>query len=942
MKNAEEFGLKVLFAVILHNYRYRKIFQELVFLPPDMVFPMATVHSSCLLLSILNLAQPEWMFVPCSKNILHYALCVIPQQKEPTSPELQHMTDSCPENHIRKLEKCLLLTWRKANKTFSCPPLSHKSVSQTEKLNLFNSFIYARSLAISPVIFKTTHLSDIQYFEFDTKVKKYIDKTKDITGPINGFELCVSPPHNMQVSSQTHTCKNGVLIAVSLLFDRKELCKNDETSTYHIKSGTCQLSGTTGARNTCSPLLQKLQTGMCAMFLSSPPNKRNMSAQKISKPLFFDDKNHTLSWKDTEWVRTYIGNKSDEPLKCLSDGLLPCSPGTCFNISDICVYKVEFDNQLKVCANGVNLEECEMFECNSMFKCPRQYCIPWEYVCDTKWDCPRGIDEGEVCLDKMRCQNFLLCRDSNQTCVHVGNLCDDVMNCPHGDDEILCELNGILCPTGCSCLALAVVCSNLKLPDTRQRHPYQSVSFCEFPIVFIETIFLFKAAIFMNLVDTNLKDVCTVYQHRKLLTFQVVYNNISRLKPNCFQGLFLLQSLTLSHNQITEILQGTLSGLTSLVQLNLSANRLEGFPNSLFPQKSCLRLLSLVNNSLTKLTPEAFSHICVQEIHTDKFGICCVVPIGIVCSSGGLWFESCTGIFHDVAMKGASCFFVSVGFIINWSSTYIHLYSEQYFHKSYRYLAVAGNMDFLFFLLYYCIMFAADEKFGLTFVLQDTIWRSSVYCKLSCWLLVTFCLLSPATKVLLSFSRLMVVWFPIETRFKQTSFASKAILLVWSSILLLSSLAAVFQSSQQSGIPSRLCSPFSDPHKRNWASLLITGFLILSQFIAMGMITVIHVFLFKVYKQTTSQLYKEAIHKGSILSMKLQLFCLTFSACICWVPSCTVFLVALFLDSYPPNMTEWTTLTVVPLYSVLSTAILLSLVVRQYLQQNRKNKQNEK
>ena len=76
------------------------------------------------------------------------------------------------------------------------------------------------------------------------------------------------------------------------------------------------------------------------------------------------------------------------------------------------------------------------------FKCPDFYCIPWSYVCDGKWDCPRGIDERN-CNSERLCEIMFHCKNSIK-CIHLGTICDNVKDCPSGDDEFMCSLNDIV------------------------------------------------------------------------------------------------------------------------------------------------------------------------------------------------------------------------------------------------------------------------------------------------------------------------------------------------------------------------------------------------------------------------------------------------------------------------------------------------------------------
>ena len=82
-------------------------------------------------------------------------------------------------------------------------------------------------------------------------------------------------------------------------------------------------------------------------------------------------------------------------LKCPQPYQVPCQKGNsrCYNISEICTFRLNGLNILKSCRTGEHLQSCATFECNMMLKCPMYYCIPWSYVCDGKWDCPEEYDE---------------------------------------------------------------------------------------------------------------------------------------------------------------------------------------------------------------------------------------------------------------------------------------------------------------------------------------------------------------------------------------------------------------------------------------------------------------------------------------------------------------------------------------------------------------------
>ena len=132
----------------------------------------------------------------------------------------------------------------------------------------------------------------------------------------------------------------------------------------------------------------------------------------------------------------------------------------CFNILDVCVYRLDILHNLFPCWSGSHIKQCEHFECNQYFKCPRYYCIPWGYICDGKWDCPYGYDESSIhdCGLNRTCKHMFKCWYS-QLCIHMFDVCNRFEDCPNKDDEAMCELRDVNCPKSCMCLNFAVMCT---------------------------------------------------------------------------------------------------------------------------------------------------------------------------------------------------------------------------------------------------------------------------------------------------------------------------------------------------------------------------------------------------------------------------------------------------------------------------------------------------
>ena len=219
---------------------------------------------------------------------------------------------------------------------------------------------------------------------------------------------------------------------------------------------------------------------------------------------------------------------------CLDSNQIPCLQGhpKCYNISDICSYKLNTCGHLLPCRNGAHLESCRDFTCNAKFKCPNYYCIPFEYVCDGSWDCPTGTDEN-VCHDPQRCNQMFKCKGTFSKCIHLGNVCDNTTNCPLGDDEFLCAARDITCPLNCQCLSLAISCKQGKLPTVKALLPFMYISL--FNSSDITLNYVMTRAPSVNYLKLRfdsiiIQDICNCQKCGQLYIFDVAFNLIEIIK----------------------------------------------------------------------------------------------------------------------------------------------------------------------------------------------------------------------------------------------------------------------------------------------------------------------------------------------------------------------------------------------------------------------------
>ena len=145
--------------------------------------------------------------------------------------------------------------------------------------------------------------------------------------------------------------------------------------------------------------------------------------------------------------------------RCPHPNMIECYPGhsTCYTTEQKCIYVLRKETKtLLYCRNGQHLQNCNNEECIWKFKCQNSYCIPYQYICDGKWDCWYGQDELQC--DQYTCIGMFICRYS-VACIHTRNMCDGMTDCPMEDDELICPK--INCIDKCKCLNHGIYCINL-------------------------------------------------------------------------------------------------------------------------------------------------------------------------------------------------------------------------------------------------------------------------------------------------------------------------------------------------------------------------------------------------------------------------------------------------------------------------------------------------
>ena len=256
----------------------------------------------------------------------------------------------------------------------------------------------------------------------------------------------------------------------------------------------------------------------------------------------------------------------------------------CFNISDICTYRLDEMKHLIPCRTG------------SMYKtvvilnviCYLNAQIPIAFLGDMY-----VILNGIVLVDLMSLNIFVVQKDNATTCInvhnpqiciHINDICNNLTDCPHKEDEKYCSLNKISCPLNCQCLTFAIQCVKLNLivNELWQSLPFHVISIKgSLNYTTLHFLKLLKFVTILILARNDLEVFCgKLPQLRYCFALDISFNNIQMISSRCFTNEHFLEVVRLNNNKLFIIFPGAFVNLTSLHLLDLSQNLLHIFTST--------------------------------------------------------------------------------------------------------------------------------------------------------------------------------------------------------------------------------------------------------------------------------------------------------------------------------------------------------------------------
>ena len=938
----------------------------------------------CAAIVMTNLADPEWITINCNEKLTTDVMCYFEQLKIPPSiADLSNLTATNPDCIIKN-DICFVFHWVKNhnknhNKNQNYIPLKYLS-----DIQLFTFLFDAVSVTISPILYcnykyKTTYQKYAEFYDF--KVEETNENSEGfVISKFNKVSFLIS------VGLNVFKCGKNVSISITLVCNGYNDCPGqealDETGCQCDSQDSdltqCRSKITQNVRNICSFFYLQTVNNSCHIydniynFITDKQTKyKNTSPHdscmynRYSFTVYSNLKCHLLEEIQNKLnllvdAKTYkcsngvmiafsmvndlvpdCGSDADDEkllknikqnmiYKCSNKNQIPCRIGhpRCFNISDICTFRLNEMNHLIPCRTGEHLQNCTDFECNMLFKCPSSHCIPWGYVCDSKWDCPSGSDEHEhICGSNRQCHNLYKCMQS-QLCIHLNDICNSIADCPYKDDEKYCSLNKIVCPWNCKCLTFTVQCKKLNLTvyEFWESLPFHVISIREsLNYITIHFLKFFPFVSILTLVKNELEVFCDKLPSLMYcFVIDISFNNIKMIGSYCFRNAYFLEVVKLNNNKISAIFHSAFVNLTSLHLLDLSHNMLKIFTSKILVNSN-VKELSLLNNNIK----DAEFNLQLDVLRTNDYHLCCLMSTKTQCSAEMPWYISCANFLVNLNIKVCLYFLSSCIILLNiFTLIYLIIFRTRQlsaFHIIVMPISITDIM-YSFILLILCV---TDSYFHENFIMHELEWKTSSLCLSIFTTVLYFNLFSSFLLSFLSLQRYMIVIYPLRTKFKQIKFVKICICLAFMTTFSFSLAIALFTRNYYKAIPFHLCFPFLDPSKSVLTINILTWMTFLIHICGIFFTLSVYILTVKAMYATEVYLNISSSKKKSYSVINIQVIVFATSNIICWITAGIINITCMFLEKYSIEMVIWTVAAISPINSLINPVMFISMKLRE-------------
>ena len=585
-------------------------------------------------------------------------------------------------------------------------------------------------------------------------------------------------------------CSSGIFISIIHICDGKYDCienLDDEVKCWcklgdkHIMESEFCFTTCHPMNCTCPILFRQRSAGGCLLYIESqtkgtPSQLEYFECRNkviIYKRLVNDLTPDCLNNEDEPQLLNTLVSATPTEYRCPEADMLECSPGhsKCYFTKQKCLYDIDdITNTLTTCRNGKHLENCNNVKCVDKLKCPKSYCMRYRYRCDGRWDCWDGYDEQSCSKQSLTCQGFFKCRQAS-TYIHINDICDGFFDCALEDDELMCQLEN--CKRDCTCLGLALVCTNATLDRQSLHSDLKHFVFINISFSLFSATGNFGHAVSLILPHNKLQKMFPILNgtHHELKYLDVSFNHIKGSGVEKHYLLHNLLALNLSHNLITELEHIAFDSVKNLHSLDLSHNEIHTVSEFAFSALPHLRILKFHSNILENVKISSFETSSLKAIVTNKFQMCCAVQTrGVACTAEPLWQSMCfRGVLGKKFFRVIFWFVMALAFVSNLASASFSMRCASVKKSSkneaviiFRTVVTALNSSDLMFCFYLFAIVLKDTSTDRKFIQDNYLWTRGNFCIVLASLSSFAVFLSCFLGVFLSVARYLAVKYALD------------------------------------------------------------------------------------------------------------------------------------------------------------------------------------
>ena len=501
---------------------------------------------------------------------------------------------------------------------------------------------------------------------------------------------------------------------------------------------------------------------------------------------------------------------------------------------------------------------------------------------------------------------WILSFSKSTICLPIEDVCDNYIDCPLKDDELMCALKNIKCPVSCSCHNFAIQClgNSQELISIFYKLPYSAVQISFTYMASLHTLKVFRYLVLGDFSNNMITSPCyTLSGNKSILSLDLSKNDIHVLLAYCFNNLSRMELLYLNHNHVHTIAKNAFLNVPKMKLLNLSHNSLNYIPPTLFYNLSYFKVLSVVKNPFFLLHSISFRNMEMNILQSDNYRICCIASSAKICTTTKPWYANCKSLLPSYAVRVFMIIIGSLILVLSILSLILQVRLRTKYRASiFPVIIICLNISDILVSLYFSFLITVEFIHKVSIISYEKIWKRSFPCYMIFFTSLLFTIELPLLLSFISLARLRAVTKPLEHNFQRHPLMAQIIPICTFTGLLMSILLTTGHATIHDKIPTTLCFPFIDPSHSQWFIKLITFITGTIQLSSSLFIMSVYLLFITILNNSSKYLKCNISKKISRVGMIIQLFIVTSSNIICWIPANITYLMSLYMSKYSTNL----------------------------------------